>query len=617
MLDVLIAFWDEMMNNGVGLLLGFSTILVCVAIYLAAKHYGGIFFQHLIHKRNVCWLASWLIFLAILLSFFHFEIMSHCPVWIVLLMIILYGLYTIAVFGSVSGPVLLTKRYLKQYENWLREGKAYEHRDCIDTRPWYMLDLDERIEYELLRARYLNSLGDIKGAYNAICIAEEMPMYPEERVDLDINRVFMLTQMGDIPKARRVLESFETKDRPAYCFLCSFVLEQEGKLSQAFDLAIEAENAMEPGYKHLRVRTALYNHLGRMYCYRNNQTELFRYFNLAANDAKKMGDITQIHLVYKNLIDQSLYYDRPKEEVESLVNEYTGLIKTDHADGICQTINLRLRLARHYKDRKAEHDAILWGYEMLKNVSDRNAMAGHEVNMLMMLGNGHFPLEPIFADVETNFDSYFSLPMPMRYAVIWDLIHLTGLSKEQFERTRPWVEQMLDYLENQALDDLDDYQKKLPSSCVGQRCWVLISKVDVYALLGKDGKQQLQWLKELQQIYKDHGLALKEACNDAHMAKYYAQQLAFGEMPDDEAKYEIRAAVERAWEKSFQIPWPDLGNLLVEIACGYGFLKDWTQVRLVLKRFNDLGLTEEHCGHDQKMHIKHLLSDLHNAENNM
>ena len=127
----------------------------------------------------------------------------------------------------------------------------------------------------------------------------------------------------------------------------------------------------------------------------------------------------------------------------------------------------------------------------------------------------------------------------------------------------------------------------------------------------------MQWLKELQQIYKDHGLALKEACNDAHMAKYYAQQLAFGEMPDDEAKYEIRAAVERAWEKSFQIPWPDLGNLLVEIACGYGFLKDWTQVRLVLKRFNDLGLTEEHCGHDQKMHIKHLLSDLHNAENNM
>ena len=41
---------------------------------------------------------------------------------------------------------------------------------------------------------------------------------------------------------------------------------------------------------------------------------------LAAKDAKKMGDMSQIELVYLNLIDQHLGCNRPKEEVESIIN---------------------------------------------------------------------------------------------------------------------------------------------------------------------------------------------------------------------------------------------------------------------------------------------------------
>lgn len=613
MIDVLIFLWETMLNHGVGMLLTISVILVCTATYLGIKQYGKQYIDRLLHKRNLCWFIGWLTALAILLLYFHFEIMRRSPVWLVLLMLILFALFTVAVFKSVTGTVFLTRWYLKRYEKWLREGKAYEHRQCIDKRPWFFLDQGERIEYELLRARYLNNLGDIQGAYAALCKAEEMPMYSDERMDIDINRVFMLTQMGDMPKAKLVITNFEKKDRPAYCFLHSFILEQEGNLEAAFDVAVEAENAMEPGYNHQRVKTALYNHLGRMYCYRNNQTELFRYFNMAAKEARKMGDTSQIHLIYRNLIDQSLHYNLPREEVQDTVNEYANLIKMDHADGICQIINLRLRLARHYKDREAEHDAILWGYEELKKVSDPQAMMSHQVNMLMMLGNGNFPLEPILSDVEVNFDSYFSLPMPMRFSVIWDLVHLKGLTQQQYERTCHWEKKMQEYLENQALRDLDDYQQKLPSSCVNQRCWVLISKVDVYAFLEKDGRRQLQWLNELQQIYKDHGLLQKEAYNDAHMAKFYAQQVAFGEMLVEDANREVRAAMDRALEKSNQIPWPYLGDLLVEIACGYAFLKGWDQVQLILERFENLGLTAEHCGYDQQMELKLLKHDLDHA----
>lgn len=611
MIDILIVLWDSMMAHGIGVLLSTSTVLICTAMYLGIRQYGKQYTERLFHKRNLCWFIGWIVALSALLLFFHFEIMRRCPIGLVLLMLVLFVFFTVAVFKSVASPVFISRWYFKRYEKWLREGKTYEHRNCLDKRPWFILDQDERIQYELLRAKYLHNLGDIHGAYDAICKAEEMPMYSDERIDVDISRVFMLAQTGDLPRAKLVLNSFEDVDRPAHCFLHSFISEQEGKLDEAFDLAIEAENAMEPGYKHQRVKTALYNHLGRLYCCRNNQTELFRYYYMAAEEARKMGDMSQIHIIYHNLIDQSLQYNFSRESVQDLVNEYTKLIKTDHADGIRQIINLQLRLARHYGDKRSEYEAIIWGYQMLKKVSDSQALAGHQVHMLMMLSNGGFPLDCILSDVEGNFDTYFSLPMPMRFSVIWELVRLKGLTPAQYERTRHWERKVHDYLENQALCDLDDYQKKLPSHCVNQRCWVLISKVDVCAFLVRECKKQIQWLKELRQIYHDHGLLLNEALNDAHMAKFYAQQSALGEISAEDANKEIKVAMDQALEKSYQIPWPYLGNLLVEIACGYDFLEDWHQVEFVLDRFKQLGLTAEHCGYDQKMHLKHLEANLY------
>ena len=326
MVDILITLWDSMMENGISVLLSLSTVLICIAMYLGVKQYGKQYIERLFHKRNLCWFIAWIVALSGLLLFFNFDIMRRSPVVLVLLMLSLFVLFTVAVFKSVATPVFISRWYFKRYEKWLREGKAYEHRRCLEKCPWFILDQDEHIQYELLRAKYLHNLGDIHGAYDAICKAEEMQMYHDERIDVDISRVFMLAQTGDLPKAKLVLNSFEDADRPAYCFLHSFISEQEGKLDEAFDLAIEAENAMEPGYKHQRVKTALYNHLGRMYCYRNNQTEMFRYYNMSAKEARKMGDMSQIHMIYHNLIDQSLRCKLSRESVQDLVNEYSSAL---------------------------------------------------------------------------------------------------------------------------------------------------------------------------------------------------------------------------------------------------------------------------------------------------
>ena len=110
----------------------------------------------------------------------------------------------------------------------------------------------------------------------------------------------------------------------------------------------------------------------------------------------------------------------------------------------------------------------------------------------------------------------------MRFAVIWGLVQFLRVTKEWFEEIDFWRNRLKEYLENDALNDLDEYQKQLPSYCVSERCRVLTWKVDICALLEKESAKQLQWLKEIQQIYSDHGLLLNSALNHTHIAKYYA-----------------------------------------------------------------------------------------------
>lgn len=606
MIDIGITIWDKMHEQGMGILLIACIMLLFLAGYLFVREYGKGYWAKLLHKRNLPWFIGWIISLATVFCFAHFGILLRCPLVLQVMITILFILFSSAVFCSVSGTVFLTHWYLQRYEKWLSEGMAYEHRSFIDKKPWFILDHNEIIAYKVLRSSYLHRLGDLKGAYDAICSIEEMSLYPQERIFLDTNRVYILIEMGNIPKAQTVVDSLRELDYPAYCFLSSYILELQGNIEEAFVLAVAGENAMEPGYQNLRVKVGLHNHLGRLHYFRGNHSEMFRYYEMAKSGARKLKDVSQYHIIYSNIIAQKLQHGHPIEQVEALVREYASLVESHSVNSISSLTDLQILIARHQNDKQAEYQAIIQGYELLRKVTDKELRMLHEVNILKMLDERGFGFHQILPEVEAHFEEYFLLPMPYRIHVLHALIYNIGLSAFSIKDVMQWKERIDTYFRKYAISELDKFLHQLPSVCVNQRCWVLLSKVDISVRMGGSSQQQLRWLNEVLQICRDHNLLWKEAQTLTQIAKNYAQQVEMKHIPLETVGQQMSSTLEQALHLTERLPWTSLPVLLLDIACGYGFLHNWERVNSILIRCDELGFQENNYTIYQQMDLARL-----------
>lgn len=594
MIDALKFTYESLCEYGIGVSLSLSFTIILLAVIIGIRGYGKNYLKRLLSKRNLCWVITWLVAAALLLTFQGYGIWSSIPLWLMIAIALVYLLFTYAVFASVSATVLFSKLYFSFYKKQSRLGRSYEHRKFTSKRPWFLLDANERIEYEILKSSYQQDLGDIKGAYDSLCNARRMQLYPEEKVNCDISRAYLLVEMGDLTAARIIADQIKDMDKPAFCFLSSYILENEGKLDESFRLAKIAESSMDPNYRETRVKQCIYNHLGRLYCFKGNQTEVYRYYNLAICEAKKMRDYSQINNSYLNLINQYINNDFSEYEVRTIAKDYFEQIDTNTVDGICKRINLTAQIERHFNHKDGEEATIRQGYEELKKHSGYPALAVNRVQLLHMLYVGGFELEPLLSDVKNDMELYREFEMPQRADVYIALGYFVQLPHKDFHRLVPIRNEVERYLSEFAISDLRTYYNTLQTNCVYQRCHILESMIDVCALLRTRGNDQLQWIEDVIQIYKDNGLILRQAQKYVDKVKCYAQQYEGRCDPPEEIKYELDELLEKALVLSERVPWPYLGNLLTDIACAYSYLKDTEKVIHTVKRFDDLGLKEEY-----------------------
>lgn len=606
MLEVFALLFEKLTQNGIPSILAISGIIIIVAIFLGIKYYRKDYLKLLFHKRNLCWFIVWLFSLSVMLGFCFFHVLSNCPVVLSLCLIVVYALFTFTVFCSVSRVLFLPRWYIKKYDKLRSRGFVVENKKVIEKRPWYFLDANERIEYELLKSRYLHQLGEIKSAYETISRAENMPMYDKEVLECDISRAYMLLELGEIKRAHQVLTAVKENDYPAYCFLESFRLEMEGKLDESFKKAQEAEVAININYRNIRVRQALYNHLGRLYCFRNNTTEVYRYYKLSIEEAKKLGEASIIDITYNNLIDQYLRNNQSETEIRRLISEYESQMDSDNLNSVCQMINLNVRVSQHYKKIAEEEKTIRLGYQTLRDKSKYPELAIQRVQILHMLQAGGFDLELVISDVEKDLTFYPKLALPQRPRVYIALAFFLSRPDVNPDCYKSIKRKVWNYLADNAINDLDQYYNRLTTDCVKERCDILASKVDVYVHLGVKKEEQFRLLNNIKQIYHDNKLLLHEAQSNLNIVKYYAQQCEKGYVLTEKDINNINKLLSEAIHLADDIPWPYLGNLIIDIACAYDFFGRIDVVCIMLNHFKELGLTEANCDN----YRQHALFDL-------
>ena len=220
---------------------------------------------------------------------------------------------------------------------------------------------------------------------------------------------------------------------------------------------------------------------------------------------------------------------------------------------------------------------------------------------------GGFNLEPVISDIENKIDTYLSLPLPQRYQVFFELARFSERPDVDWVRFAKIKQIAFEYLSQNAIRDLDTYYAGLSSNCVNERCHILANKVDIYVLLDNNAEIQKQLLHDIKQIYHDNNMNLSEAQSNLNIIKFYAQQVDKKVQLTAENISEINELLKEALQISYTIPWPLLGNLLVDIASASDFFNNPAMVRSILGRFNSLGLTKDNCD-DYRQHSLECLS---------
>ena len=231
--------------------------------------------------------------------------------------------------------------------------------------------------------------------------------------------------------------------------------------------------------------------------------------------------------------------------------------------------NFRVTLARQQRDKEKEYEAILAGYRALHSKTVPPEQCVIEISTLSMLTNGNFDATAVLNDVAQHFESYFTLPLPARIIVLQGLTRPARLNAEQAALYQAWTPRLIDYARYQAPRDMDQYERQLSTDCVNERCWLLHQRIDFLRRSDEhyDGRQVLQWLQEMAQIYRDCNQAFHEIEVELAILKQYEEMFFLHQLPPDAALFsKMNALLADAYAKAKRLPAATVGGYWIDLA---------------------------------------------------
>lgn len=608
-MDFISTAWDVMSYFGCTPYLAFPVLIFLICIYLLFREYGKTFFAHLLHRRNLPHVCGVLLFFCAFWLLSWRGIFSLFPVRVQVLLILLYGLYIFTVLHSVKAPTLFSGRYLNRYQTWLKRGESGEHGELIEKKPWYLLDQDEKLAYQILRAKYLYEQGSHLESYRAYTKINQRLLYPEEYSELAYSMAVLLIKLGNLPKANEVIQPLSTANPPAFFAFRSFLEELQGDLDKAYASAIQGENSIPQNYKDYHTLIALYTHLGRLNCFRNNTTELFRYYRLALEAAKQCGDLRLYHDTYQNLLAQIQLCHMHEDEFDALMSEYVDSMKNASLKNRMELENFRISIARQQGDKNSEYKAIRDGYLRLHSMAELPNQCMAEVSALAMLVNGGYPIDLVLSDVKEHFDSYFDLPMPARIIAIQRFLLPPPRSQDEASLFSEWTQKLIAYATDRAFADLDEYERSLSTDNVNERCWVQMQRIDFIRRTQEnyDGEAILRSLRDIIQIYEHSGQIARTVDARITLVREYDELIGMGQRrPDQDVLDDMSRIINTAYKECLQVPETAVAASLIDIAHFSAKLGNNEQAKSAFKRFQNSKVSPKQFSPIQQMEYDRL-----------
>ena len=505
----IISIVDLIRDNGSD----FASYVILFALVLAVAiglgEYKGRLWRYITHHRNKWNFTALLLFAAMYGYILKTTIL---PLLWVCGLVGAWTIYCIVCFISLKPKPKYSNPILKQFRRYLDEGTAAENVDFFrKDKHWFFLDIDEQIEYQLLRSSYLAAIGDFAAGYKALCSIKTQNLYEEEMEQINLRKALLLSQMGSFRTAYTLLGEPENNraKNPVVWIAYSYYYEHAGDIDKAIEVAGKAKNLVDLSELAEWEKANVYNDYARILLMRGNNLEAIRYYRIAYEKAKKSKDMRTVQVLTSNLVMQMAIGGVDHSVCEKVLNEYHDRIETLSINNALEYNNCQIAYFRQIGNERKVYDLIRDGYYELKdklNTSQRELLKASTFRMTM---NGHYVHDWFDAEICTDSEVYMALDLPERLVVFKEYIGV--LQQEEFRAVanqEPYAalqKLILKYYNTDAIREIDEYSSKLESYEVLKHKEIVMQKLGILKLIEKHNH-----IESSKQIYLDLARALFE-----------------------------------------------------------------------------------------------------------
>lgn len=195
---------DFILNHYDNLSLTVLILSIAIAGAICLYNYKSKLKEYIFNPRNTGYVSFLVLFGGIL--FFLIEKHYITGEWL-LCNVVLWLIYLVSVVYSLKPKInYFTHPVLRRYAKKLYSGEILENLEFFEKdNHWFIRDMDLKIEYRLLQAKYFSSLHNYDKAYRVLSSIEDKYLYAEEKIFVNRKKAFQLTQMGAMSAALLLL----------------------------------------------------------------------------------------------------------------------------------------------------------------------------------------------------------------------------------------------------------------------------------------------------------------------------------------------------------------------------------------------------------------------------
>lgn len=483
-----------------------SNILIVSALLIAfvisISEYKSKIYEYITNRRNKWWFVIMALLMAYLIYATEHGLFTGA--WLIIA-VLLGVLYTIVTFYSITPRYFsdFQNPVLRYYEKRLYQGYVLENIEFFRQEShWYLLTVQDKMEYQMLRCLYFSELSEYGNAIKALDKIEDFWLYDVEKRTVKLKRAICLIFLGNMKAALQLLGRPEQNDssNPMVWFAYSKIFENLGDMDVAYEYMEKAKNIVDAGSKLPDwEKGEVYNNYALVAIIKGNNDEALRYMNLAWANIKRSKDMRIIHIIGSNRIVRMAICGKSREDCERALEEYRRVIPVDSVKNRIEFNNTAILLYRQLGDDEKVYNLIKDDFFDLIPRFNLSEEAHYTVSTFVMLMNGSFEHDWFDPYIKSNYELFAKLPLLERLAIfkaymgIFQQVNFQALFN--LMPYRLLYNTILHYYENDAIREIDEKLAILESNDVFIYEELITQKLGILKLL--EGKEHIKKSKDM------------------------------------------------------------------------------------------------------------------------